>query len=286
MKNQPIVIIGAGRSGTNILRDSICGIQGFETWPCDEINYIWRHGNITHPTDRFTADEAQPHTRTFIRHQFEKLEQKYKADYVVEKTCANSLKVPFIDAIFPDAKYLFIIRDGYDVVSSAKERWTAALEIKYILDKAKYVPLSDMPYYGFRYLVNRIKKVFSKENRLAFWGPIYPGMEEDLRAESFIEVCAKQWKECVEIAYSDLSKIDATRVYMIKYEDFVSLPMETMRNVMKFIGVDVPEEEIAQSVRTVSPKSVGNYKKSLTGETLAKVSDIVSPTMANIYSKI
>ena len=48
---QPVVIIGAARSGTNMLRDVLVKLPGVGTWPCDEINYIWRHGNalLTRP---------------------------------------------------------------------------------------------------------------------------------------------------------------------------------------------------------------------------------------------
>src|SRR5690606_30479253 len=169
MKNNPIIIIGAGRSGTNILRDSICAVKGFETWPCDEINYIWRHGNIQKKNDRFTADDATPEVKKFIQNQFQKLEKEFDAEFVVEKTCANSLKIPFINQIYPEAKYIFIAREGHDVASSAKQRWTAPLEMGYIMKKVKYVPKSDIIHYGLRYFINRVKKIFSKEKRLAYW---------------------------------------------------------------------------------------------------------------------
>ena len=41
----PVIVVGTGRSGTNMLRDALCVLPGFDTWPCDEGNYIWRHGN-------------------------------------------------------------------------------------------------------------------------------------------------------------------------------------------------------------------------------------------------
>ncbi|SFW65233.1 Sulfotransferase domain-containing protein [Sinomicrobium oceani] len=286
MKNPPIIIIGAGRSGTNILRDSICSIQGFETWPCDEINYIWRHGNIAKNTDRFTAGDARPGVRKYIKGAFESFERKSKAEHVVEKTCASSLKVPFIEAIFPNAKYIFLIRDGRDVASSAKQRWTASLELKYIWKKVKYVPVSDIPYYGFRYFINRIKKLFSSEKRLAFWGPIYPGMKEDLQKDSLIEVCGKQWATCVEAAYEDLLQIDSHRVHMMNYETFVGNPVEEMGKVMDFIGLEASEKEIKGSVNKVSTRSIGNYKKYITPDDLEKLNRIVEPIMVDIYHKI
>ena len=107
MKYQPIIIVGAGRSGTNMLRDSLCSMNGFETWPCDEINYIWRHGNIRHPSDRFTELEARTEVKQFIVRSFEKLEKVSKASYVVEKTCANSLKSAFHQYRIPASQIHF-----------------------------------------------------------------------------------------------------------------------------------------------------------------------------------
>lgn len=286
MKNPPIIIIGAGRSGTNMLRDSICGLAGIETWPCDEINYIWRHGNITMSTDRFTEVEARPEVRKFIRNQFDKFERESKATYVVEKTCASSLKVPFIHAVFPDAKFIFIARDGHDVASSAAKRWTASLELKYIWKKVKYVPLSDMPYYGIRYFINRVKKIFSKEKRLAYWGPLYPGMMQDLLNKSLIEVCAKQWSECVEYAYSDLEKLNSSQVHMLKYEDFVSKPAEELSGILGFLKIEATPQEIENAVSKVSVRSVGNYKKHLDKEAIEKLEATVAPVMQSIYSKV
>jgi len=286
MKNPPIIIIGAGRSGTNILRDSICTFKGFETWPCDEINYIWRHGNIKHSNDRFQSDEATPKVKNYIQKQFEAFEKTSNADYVVEKTCANSLKVPFINVIFPNAKYIFLIRDGRDVTSSAKQRWTASLELKYIWKKVKYVPVSDIPYYGSRYLINRIKKLFTEEKRLAYWGPIYPSMRQDLKKFSLLEVCALQWKTCVETANADLDKVDEERVYRLRYKDFVQNPVEAMRGIMNFLNQDVTSVQIENSVRHVSPRSIRNYKKYIKDDELIQVDSIIEPVMNEIYDKI
>ena len=39
---------------------------------------------------------------------------------MVEKTCANTLRLPFVDKVLPEARYLHIVRDGVDVVASAE----------------------------------------------------------------------------------------------------------------------------------------------------------------------
>lgn len=115
MSYQPVVIIGAPRSGTNILRDVLSSHPDATTWPCDEINYMWRHGNRGHPSDELPADSASERVRTFVQRRFERVARTGGA-YVVEKTCANSLRIPFIDAILPNARYAFIVRDGRDAV--------------------------------------------------------------------------------------------------------------------------------------------------------------------------
>ena len=58
-----VVIIGAPRSGTNMLRDILSTFEGVATWPCDEINYIWRHGNMSYPSDEIPRELANPKTK-------------------------------------------------------------------------------------------------------------------------------------------------------------------------------------------------------------------------------
>ncbi|MDZ7809391.1 MAG: sulfotransferase [Arhodomonas sp.] len=165
---QPVVIIGAPRSGTNMLRDVLCSLDGVTTWPCDEINYIWRHGNLRYPSDELPPERATGSVRRYIRRQFDWVARRYGAETVVEKTCANSLRVPFVDAVVPEAKYLFIRRDGLDAVGSAMDRWTAPLDIPYLARKARFVPATDLPYYAGRYFWSRVYRLFSREQRLAF----------------------------------------------------------------------------------------------------------------------
>src|SRR5690606_6118161 len=156
MEVQKLIIIGALRSGTNMLRDVLTSFDGVETWPCDEINYIWRYGNARYPSDEIPVSAVRPRVKTYIRQQFDKLAEKTSAQIIVEKTCANSLRVPFVDEIMENAKYIFIVRDGMDSVGSAKLRWTANLDLSYVLQKARFIPILDIPYYALKYARNRV----------------------------------------------------------------------------------------------------------------------------------
>ena len=216
-----IIIIGAPRSGTNMLRDVLTSINGIETWPCDEINYVWRHGNVFYPSDEIPVENASPAVKRYIQKSFKLAKNKYKAKVLIEKTCANSLRVPFVDSVIPDARYIFIVRDGVDVVGSAKERWKAKLDIPYILRKVRFVPFFDLPVYALRYLWSRIFRFFSQDKRLAFWGPRFEGVDQLLKDKSLDEVCAIQWQRCVDLSERAFSNMPKDKFIKVRYEDFV-----------------------------------------------------------------
>lgn len=253
----PVIIVGAPRSGTNMLRDVLCKIEGFKTWPCDEINYIWRHGNIRYPSDAFPPDLATPRIQKFIRNEFKKIAQKGIVTHVVEKTCANSLRVEFLDKIFPEAKYIFIVRDGIDVVASAIKRWQANLDIPYILQKVRYVPITDLPFYALRYLNNRLYLLLSNKKRLAVWGPVFDNMDSILTDKSLEEICAIQWRQCVDSATESFDKMAKEKVHKVRYEDFVKTPSEEMDKLYSFFNINMSANAEITLLKSVSDKSVG-----------------------------
>ncbi|AEI14054.1 hypothetical protein Flexsi_0366 [Flexistipes sinusarabici DSM 4947] len=273
---EPIIIIGAPRSGTNMLRDVLTKLNHVSTWPCDEINYIWRHGNVFYPSDELPAEAAHSNIKRYIRSKFDWVDRKYDCDYVVEKTCANSLRVDFVDKIIPEAKYVFIKRDLYDAVASAMKRWTAELDIKYILEKARFVPLTDLPYYASKYIWNRFYRFFSSEKRLAFWGPKLDNMDDLLGKYSLEEICAIQWKRCVEKSEESFRKIGNSKFIEIQYEDFVKAPKQNLQKICSFIGITPSTDEIRAAVSNVELRSVGKGIKSLNEEQVEKISAIVS----------
>jgi hypothetical protein len=252
-----VIIIGAPRSGTNMLRDVLTLVPGVDTWPCDEINYIWRHGNRNCASDELTVKNASPRVIEYINSEFDRIRMKYNSDVVVEKTCANSLRVDFVNKVLPDAKYIFIVRDGIDVIGSAKKRWKAKLNIKYIIEKVRFVPKFDLPFYLFRYLWSRLYKTFSNEKRLSFWGPIFKDMPEIAKSHSLDEVCALQWQRCVDLSDTAFDNIPSDRVYRVRYDDFVKRPADQLLSIFEFIGKEIDEEAINKLVFGISARSLG-----------------------------
>jgi len=276
---EKIVIIGAPRSGTDMLRDVLTSLPGFATWPCDEINYIWRHGNARYPSDEFTPDLATPKVSKYIRSRFRKIAERCSLRVVVEKTCANSLRVGFVDRVLPEAKFIFLFRNGRDAVASAMKRWTASLNMPYILRKARFVPFADVPYYASRYFINRIRKLYSKQRTLSFWGPRFEGMEEAVRAKSVLEVCAEQWARCIEKSLDQLDNIESNRVYRIRYEDFVANPAKEFKALSDFLEAGISLSEADPCVQGVSAKSVGNWRREFSKEDLKVLNPLLRDAM-------
>jgi len=262
-----------------MLRDILVELPGVSTWPCDEINYIWRHGNAAYPSDEFSPEMATSEVCNYISRQFDKIANASRANIVVEKTCANSLRVGFVNKVVPDARYIFITRDGIDTVASALERWHASLDLGYVLRKARYIPLTDFPYYLLRYVSNHMHRAFSKEKRLSFWGPLLDNMDELLEKYSVAEVSAFQWQACVKNAERDFSAIEANRIYRIRYEDFVRSPVTEFANVAAFLEVPVPETVNNYLRNKISTHSLGKGRKSLDAEIVARLELILDRTL-------
>ena len=275
---ESVVIIGAPRSGTNMLRDMLIELPGVGTWPCDEINYIWRHGNVHYRSDEFTSEMATPAIQTYIRRQFQKISVALDIETVVEKTCANSLRVGFVDKVIPDAKYIFIVRDGMDAVGSAIERWKASLDIPYILRKARYAPPTDLPYYASRYFMNHLYRLLSKEKRLSFWGPAMNNVVDLLEQSSLPEVCTLQWKTCVDNSERDFSAMPSEMIIRVKYEEFVRDPVAEFARLADFINKQVPESVNDYLKNSVKQNSVGKGRKAL-GEEVKNLRPLIADTL-------
>ncbi|MGS4948165.1 sulfotransferase family protein [Meridianimarinicoccus sp. RP-17] len=277
----PLVIIGAGRSGTNALRDALTRLPGFATWPCDEINPIWRHGNISWPNDEIPSDRATPRIRAFIRKAFRRIWiASDRPPFVVEKTCANSLRVPFVDAILPEAKYVHIIRDGRDVVLSASKRWKGDLELPglpYFIAKARYVPMPDVPIYGWRFLRSRLGILTGRQDHLSVWGPRYKGMEAETGTPLEL-ICARQWSACVDRADSGLATIEPSRVHTLRYEDMAADPFARLSEVLDFLGAEIPQSAVTNAAQGFHGGSVGKGKRQAT------LSDMSLAAMAHALS--
>jgi len=273
---KPVIIIGAPRSGTNMLRDVICSLPDVATWPCDEINYIWRYGCRQLDSDEIPVGSVTQASRNYIREYFEWVSRRYNSEVVVEKTCANSLRVPLVDSIFPDAKYIFIYRNAYDALSSAMDRWGAPLDVSYVLRKARFVPIADLPSYAARYAKSRIHRLFNHEHRLGSWGPRFEGIDHELRERPLDEICALQWASCVVASAEAFGNIATERWLPVSYESFVNNPERQLIKILEFCGLESNATLAPSVVNDVNSASVGKGRIRLGSDAVNRLEPLVS----------
>jgi hypothetical protein len=263
-----------------LLRDLMVRLEGCGTWPCDEINFVWRHGNTRYPSDALPPELARPEVRDYICGKFAQLARRRGLDTVIEKTCANSLRVPFVDRVVDDARYVFIVRDGVDAAASAAKRWNAGLDPGYLLRKARFVPPTDVPYYLGRFLGNQLLRLRAHGRPANSWGPVFDGMAEARRGASILGICAQQWRACVEAASAALGSLPAARVHRLRYEDLVADPVREYRRVASFAGKPVPAGLLSELRGIVSETRAGLGRAELPGSQLALVRGIAGRTLA------
>ena len=127
-----------------MLRDVLSSLPGFATWPCDEINLIWRHGNRDHPPMSWDPELAS-RVGAYIRSRFDHIRERYDARTVVEDLC-ELLAVEFVRQLFPKPGSC---SSPATVSTPPHPRWatgTRRSTCPYTAAKAKFVPTSDLPY--------------------------------------------------------------------------------------------------------------------------------------------
>jgi hypothetical protein len=147
---------------------------------------------------------------------------------LLEKTPRNCLRIPFLRALFPDAKFLFLRRDGLATISSLIEGWNAAAG-----SEGRDVPLPEPL---------RIPGYAGKS-----WCYVLPPGWRALADQPLEVVCAEQWKACVEAILAELPSLRAEgRVCELSYEELTLDPRPTLLRILSFLGLP-PEESVVPS---------------------------------------
>jgi hypothetical protein len=137
---------------------------------------------------------------------------------LLEKTPENCLRLPFLLALFPDARIIYLIRDGRNNVNSLIEGW-----------KQPYL------FPGYQVPVDFSIPGYTR-GRWAF--TLIPGWR-DLVDTSLEEISARQWVRCNEAALAHREETARTVPYLtVRYEDLIAQPGEVLPQIANFIGVD------------------------------------------------
>lgn len=280
MREPPIIIVAAGRSGSKMLRSIIGSHPDIAYFP-REINYIWRHGNTSFATDQLRPEHASPEIIHYIRKRFQLFSYNNSNARVLEKTCANSLRIDFVHRIFPEAYIIHLVRDGRAVAESARRRWLATPNFKYVLEKARWLPTQDIPYYAFRFLKFQLYRFNHQSRSPSSWGPRFTGLDTLVKEKSLIEVCGIQWRTCVEAVEETFSHLPSRQVLTIRYEDLVCSPLDISEQIFTHIGLNfdvIPQTFVKNFVST---SNLEKWQKHLTDDDLQLLTPHIESTLSH-----
>lgn len=259
---QNLILIGAARSGTKLVRDLIAAHPDVAKVPYD-ITYIWRLGNEDVPHDELPVELLTPQIKRRIQRRIDAF--RSGAPQIIEKTVENCLRVLYVYAVFPDAFFLHLVRDGRDVVESAYRQWTAPPDWGHIIRKASTFPLGEAFGYAYSYAGNSFRRLMARNiaSTSITWGPRYEGIDEDKACKELLEVCAIQWARSVEKALSGLRSLPSDQVFTIHYEQFVQSPHDHLKHIAQFVGIDPSPYSLLPYVEMVSQRNIGKGFRSL-----------------------
>ena len=231
---QPILVIGTHRSGTTLLGRALGHHAAVAYW--EEARHVWNWGHNYRPHDGLRADDATPRIKAHIQRAFARRLAAEGREVLAEKTPSNCLRLPFIREIFPQARYLFIVRDGRAVVHSTEiVTRTQAPESRWYAPRLLGTPVWEWPALLPRAWQTLGRRLLGRN--MVFWGPRPPGWQEWLREDDRLTVLAKQWSHTIEPALEFRDQMPSESWLEIRYEELVTAPRRHARKIEAFAGL-------------------------------------------------
>jgi hypothetical protein len=237
--HRPVIIVAAPRSGSTLLFETLACSPAFNTlggeahWLVED-HAALRPGASGVESNRLTAEHATPGVAEAIRGAAEaRLQGPNGAAPAVdgrllEKTPKNSLRIPFLDRVFPDAQYIFLWRDPRENLASIIEAWRAG----------RWITYPSLP------------------GRNGPWSLLLPPEWQQLRDAPLEQIAARQWLAANQTIADDLTRLPRERWTAVSFAEFLLDPAATVRRLCGFLGV---EFDAALAQRTAAPLPHSRY---------------------------
>jgi hypothetical protein len=155
---------------------------------------------------------------------------------MLEKTPKNSLRVPFLARVFPEAHFIYLYRDPRQVLSSMIEAWTSG----------RFRTYPHLP--GW--------------TGTAWSLLLVPGWRE-LTGQPLHEIVAAQWKLTTRLLLDDLQTLPAERCTIARYDALLADPKAEIArlcaaNALAWDDVEIP---LRLSKYTLSPPDADKWRR-------------------------
>ena len=247
----PILLIGNYRSGTGVTQNLIGLYPDIVTWY--EPRTLWLYSDPGRQHDEFGKNDATKKVTNYIRDRFLNYQSRHGDRKIMEKTPANILKVPYVNAIFPEATYLHITRNPFSYINSMELKWQRTKTLKGIRRSLASTPITQLPYYAGHLATDLLRKKVLKKKYVSIYGPRYKGIEQDLKKHGKLKVVARQWAICNKKAREDLATLEKGRVFSFRYEDLMENPKTYFRRIFDHCGLVYNDDMLRKAEEMVEP---------------------------------
>lgn len=271
----PVFVVGCSRSGTTVTYETLAAAPQFLSFGYEIPqfwNSLWGPLNNGWSSEAAGAEQALPaHRDAALRFFYQRL----GAGRVLDKTCINTLRIPYLHRLFPQARFVFIQRDGRDNVSSMMDGWRLGR--------------TDGGFGLAQFFGPFPNEVAINGGEFREWHFFLPPGWRAYNRASLEEVCAFQWVSCNRLALDAAKAIPPGQWIGIRYEDIFDRPVEMFREV--FERLDLPfGADIERRCATLNrrPTSIvkGPPKKqkwrSENPEAIARILDVIRPVQTEL----
>ena len=178
-----------------------------------------------------------------LRQAFERIRRGAGAEVLVSKRTANNRRIRQLEAIFPEARYVHIVRDGREVTQSlANVEWWDDHTVWWDGRKARDI---------------------------------------ERAGEDRLSICARTWvREVLELE-AQLGRIPSVRRIDLRFEDLLRNPLQEVERVVQFLGLEwTPVYRTAIDSLRLRPGAA--HWHDWTAEQLATVMRETQPTLSSL----
>lgn len=272
----PILLFGNTRSGTTIVQKMMSTHPDVVEWY--EPNALWLYADPGRIHDEFDESDATDRVKQYIRKRFLKYQKLHGNHVVLEKTPQNILRIPYVHAIFPEATFLFIVRNPFSFISSVENKWQRPVTGRGIVRRLKDMPISQLHHWIRRYIVQQVNKRVLRRKYLSIWGPRYRGIQDDLKTHDLLTVIARQWSVCSIKAEKDMALFKGGQILRLKYEDFVEDPITELERICAHCGLEMNNDMVKTAKEIVKSDRKQKWQRFDPGD-LARVLPEISGEM-------